>query len=549
MNHPDPIHIGRYEIVTLLGEGRITRDYLAVNRGRIGFNKLVVVKHVRPELAWDREFLTMFADDARIAARLNHPNVAQTYEVTEDGGQYLLAMEYLEGQTLADLLRRMGRANMPLEEHLWMLTRVLVGLHYAHELCDYDGTPLGVVHRDLSPSNVFITYHGDVKLLDFGIAKAAGDISGIRKGTANERIGYSAPEHFFGEDVDRRADIYSVGVMLWEALARKRRKLGDTPAASLRALMAGQASKIRDVDPEIPSRLAEICDRAIALDPLDRYGSAAEFLTNLEGYLEKYMRPVDRREVEALMGTYFSADRLEMTKRLEGKIGTLRAASTSEPPVSSVSSSRAPTVIDISGQKEESSESIPDFRPWWSHGKPRLMAASAVLVLAIVAVVSRVERPSPGATGAAMPSAAPDVVEASPSAAASSDNQPSAESETVRFSVKVEPVSATLVFDGKKLPTNPFQTDPLRDSRSHVLRMSAPGFFPVERTVNFLHDVNLVISLRPTPTPRTLKQADDSDIPSGARTEPKEVEPGADLQHQEAPRTGRHIDETDPYGR
>jgi serine/threonine-protein kinase len=303
----------------MLGQGGMARVYLAVNRGPIGFGKLVVVKQVRPELASDREFLATFFDEARMAGRLNHPNVVETYEVIEDTGQYLVAMEYLEGQTLSDLLRRVGRANMPLEEHLWILTQVLIGLHYAHELCNYDGTPLGVVHRDVSPSNVFITYNGGVKLLDFGIARSAGALSAAEKGVVKGTIGYGAPEQFFGEHVDRRADIFSVGIMLLEALARTRSKLADAPAASFQALIGGQQSEIHDIHPEISSRLAEICDRAIALDPLDRYGSAAEFLTHLEGYLENHMRGVERHEVAALMAQYFKADRLEMTRRIEGR--------------------------------------------------------------------------------------------------------------------------------------------------------------------------------------------------------------------------------------
>jgi hypothetical protein len=133
----------------------------------------------------------------------------------------------------------------------------------------------------------------------------------------------------------------------------------------------------------------------------------------------------------------------------------------------------------------------------------------------------------------------------------SGDSERSEQSETVRFSVKAEPGSAIVLLDGKKLATNPFQADPLRDSRSHLLRISAPGFFPVERNIDFSRDLNLIISLRgmPPSPPRTSKRADDSDVASSPRAEPKEVEPGADLQRQEAPRTGRRIDEQDPYSR
>src|SRR4051794_6498171 len=246
MNPTIATRIGRYEFVTLLGEGGMARVYLAVSRGPVGFNKLVVVKQVRPELAWDRDFLNMFFDEARIAARLNHPNVISTHEVVEENGQYLLAMEYLEGHTLGEILQRLGLAQMPLEQHLWILTQVLAGLQYGHELRDYDGSPLGIVHRDVSPPNVFVTYNGEVKLLDFGIAKAAGAVTSTHKGTVKGKLGYGAPEQFLSKPVDARTDVYAVGVMLWEALAGKRRKNAETAATTWEARIAGLEPKIRE---------------------------------------------------------------------------------------------------------------------------------------------------------------------------------------------------------------------------------------------------------------------------------------------------------------
>jgi serine/threonine-protein kinase len=548
--------IGRYEIITMLGEGGMARVYLAASRGPIGFSKLVVVKQVRPELAWDREFLTMFFDEARLAARLNHPNVVQTYEVIEDTGHYLLAMEYLEGQTLSDTLRRMGRANVPLEEHLFILTQILGGLQYAHELCDYDGTPLGVVHRDVSPSNVFITYNGEVKLLDFGIAKAAGAISATQKGMVKGKIGYGAPEQFMGEQVDRRADIFSVGIMLWEALARKRRKLADTPAASFQALLGGHQPKIRDIDPDVPPRLAEICDRAVATDPNERYGSALDMLADLEAYVDRHMRRVERREIAVLMSRYFNGDRQDMRKRIEERLGVLRTDASPESPVASVSSSRAPTVVDLLRQRlSTGAPSSPDFKPAWLAAltqDKRIMigAAAAFGLVAAMAVGSRMKA-RPSAPAAPPAAAAEQVVQLRPVpvTSGSDDKKPA---ETIRFSVKAEPASATLLLDGKKLSGNPFQADPSRDSRAHLLRVSAPGYFPVERSVNFSRDLNLIISLRPVPPAppaRISKRADDSEPAPAPRAEPKELEPGADLQKQDAPRAGRRIDEKDPYGR
>src|SRR3954452_21553827 len=292
MTQAAPTRIGRYQLVGLLGEGGMARVYLAFARGPVGFDKLVVVKQVRPELAWDQDFVTMFFDEARIAARLQHPNVIHTYEVVEEAGQYHLVMEYLEGQTLTDIFKKVGRTHMPLEDHLWILTQVLAGLQYAHELSDYDGTPLGLVHRDVSPSNVFVTYNGEVKLLDFGIAKAAGAISATHKGTMKGKLGYGAPEQLVGASVDARSDIYSVGVLLWEALGQRRRKLADTTAGILQARMSGVEPKIRQVVPDVPPVLADICDRAMGADPRRRYATAADLQHALEHYLERSPRRV-----------------------------------------------------------------------------------------------------------------------------------------------------------------------------------------------------------------------------------------------------------------
>jgi serine/threonine protein kinase len=276
VNQAGATRIGRYEILTLLGEGGMARVYLALSRGPVGFNKLVVVKQVRPELAWDQDFVTMFFDEARIASRLNHPNIVSTYEVVEEAGQYLLAMEFLEGQTLGEILSRLGRAQMPLDQHLWIICQVLAGLHYGHELADYDGSPLGIVHRDVSPSNVFVTYNGEVKLLDFGIAKSAGAATATQKGTVKGKIGYGAPEQFLARPVDARADVYAVGVMLWEALSGKRRKQAETPAAAYEARVSGAEPKIREVKPDVPVRLADICDRATATEPAARFATALQ---------------------------------------------------------------------------------------------------------------------------------------------------------------------------------------------------------------------------------------------------------------------------------
>jgi serine/threonine-protein kinase len=165
---------GRYRPIATLGEGGMARVLLTVSSGPAGVRKLLVVKQIRPELAHDTEFVAMFLDEARLAARLSHPNVIHTYEVGIDEAGPFIVMEYLDGQSMQALIAKVKRANIPLGVHLRILTKVLAGLHYAHELKDYNGTPLHVVHRDVSPQNVFIGYDGYVKVVDFGVAKVAG---------------------------------------------------------------------------------------------------------------------------------------------------------------------------------------------------------------------------------------------------------------------------------------------------------------------------------------------------------------------------------------
>src|SRR6185437_1077783 len=191
--------LGKYRLIAELGHGGMAEVYLAVVRGPAGFNKLVVIKQIRPQLAEDPEFLGMFLDEARLAARLSHPNVVQTNEVGQEGNRYFIAMEYLEGQPLNRILHRLQKSGgLPLGLHIKILSDVLAGLHHAHELADYDGTALEVVHRDVTPHNVFVTYEGQVKVVDFGIAKAAGRAGETRHGVIKGKAPYMAPEQAAG---------------------------------------------------------------------------------------------------------------------------------------------------------------------------------------------------------------------------------------------------------------------------------------------------------------------------------------------------------------
>src|SRR5262245_22043168 len=213
----------KYRLLAELGHGGMADVYLAVTQGMQDFTKLAVVKRLRSHLAEDSDFLAMFMQEARIAARLNHPNVVHTFDVGHDGQFHFMAMEFLEGHPYSAILNRAGREHLDLALQIRILIDVLEGLHYAHELCDFDGKPLGLVHRDISPQNVFVTYDGQVKVLDFGIAKALDSAVETRTGVVKGKLSYMSPQQALANTIDRRADLYSVGVLLWEAVAQRRR--------------------------------------------------------------------------------------------------------------------------------------------------------------------------------------------------------------------------------------------------------------------------------------------------------------------------------------
>ncbi len=320
--------VGKYRIIALLGQGGMASVFLSVVPGLMGVNKLLVVKLLREELSQDEDFLAMFLNEARLAMRLNHANVVQTYEVGVEGRHHFLAMDYLDGQPLHAVLRRAwGRSITRLDVLARILAETLAGLHYAHTLRDFDDTKLHVVHRDVSPQNVFVTYDGQVKVVDFGIAKAAGAAGTTQSGVFKGKLAYVAPEQASGDPVDARADVFAVGVMLWEAIAGRRLALGDSQSAMLSRRLSGTEPRIREVVPDVDAEIADICDRAMAHRASDRFATAEDFRVALEGYLARTSPRVGAREVGQFMDELFVPERLQMRlvideqmKRLQRKM-------------------------------------------------------------------------------------------------------------------------------------------------------------------------------------------------------------------------------------
>ncbi|HMA97476.1 MAG TPA: serine/threonine-protein kinase, partial [Polyangiaceae bacterium] len=324
-----PAIIGRYEIVCKLGVGGMADVFLAHQPGPFSASKLVVIKQLRPGVLEDDQFIHMFADESRIAVRLNHPNVIHTYEVVAEGSDYYLTLEFLDGKSWYQVLNRVTRERLPLDLHVWVLTQVLSGLQYAHELKDFDGTPLGIVHRDVSPSNVFVTYGGEVKLLDFGIAKSASAIASTRDGIIKGKLGYAAPEQCLSQSIDGRTDVFAVGVMLWEAIARRRRSTGETESGTYQARIQGTEPSIDQVCSDAPKALVAACNKALARTPEQRFQSAVEFRQALEDYLRGTGWVGGSERLGQFMHENFQDDFVAMRQRIDEHLGSSARSLTS----------------------------------------------------------------------------------------------------------------------------------------------------------------------------------------------------------------------------
>jgi serine/threonine-protein kinase len=312
--------LGDYRLIATLGRGGMAEVFLAVRHGHGGFTKLVVIKRLRPdlvELGEAARYRTLILDEARLAARLHHPGIVQTYEVHADAGAPYLAMEYLDGQPLSQVFSAAHRARVrvPDELVLKVIGDVLAALDYAHELRDYGGAPLAVVHRDVSPQNLFWTYDGDLKLMDFGVAKFATGSSRTEAGMVKGKLTYMAPEQARGQPVDRRADLFAVGIILWELLAGRRLLRADNDAASLQKLLFEPFPALDQVRPDVDPAIAAICARALDRDPALRYQTAAAMRAELERV--PGARAARREDLAAFVAPLFVAERRDIAALID----------------------------------------------------------------------------------------------------------------------------------------------------------------------------------------------------------------------------------------
>ncbi|HEU4734524.1 MAG TPA: protein kinase [Kofleriaceae bacterium] len=280
------MRIGRYEVISHLATGGMAQIYLARQSGLGSFERHVVLKTILRERATDQRFVTMFLDEARLAATLNHQNVAQVYEVDQADGAYFMAMEYVHGENTRAILETTIRRGwtIPLELAVMIISGAAAGLHHAHERRGKNGQPLNIVHRDVSPANIMVGYDGSVKVLDFGIAKAEERATKTIGGTIKGKYGYMSPEQCKGKPIDRRSDIFALGIVLYELTTLRRAFKGNDDFETMKRIVAGDLVLPTTLVPGFPRELEAIILTALAGDPAARFQSAQELIEALDAF-------------------------------------------------------------------------------------------------------------------------------------------------------------------------------------------------------------------------------------------------------------------------
>jgi serine/threonine-protein kinase len=501
---------------------------------------------------------------------MNHPNVVQTYEIGQEGDRYFIAMEYLDGQPYSRVLSRM-RAHVPLAMHLRVIADMLTGLHHAHELRDFDGTPLNVVHRDVTPQNVFVTYDGSIKVVDFGIAKALDASAQTRTGVVKGKVAYMSPEQVRGDRLDRRADIFAAGVMLFEAIAGRRMWEELPDVTVVHELMYDRVPNIFSAVPNVPPALARICQLALSPRREERYPTALDMHRDIENFLAQSGLRASARDVGELIAPAFENERQRVRSVIESQLrdvrwtGVLpRATSQGLPaigaPVSgpyqaqdlhpSLASSSGSVIVPehpITSPSARVPVAMPppgpiSFAPTAGgaavpvpsgHAAPQrsflvptivaVVASIAVVGLGIKLLVRSDPPPAPAASASAEPKdAAPDAV---------------------KLTVRAKPAEARIYLDGVLLSAGPFEGKVLRSPKPRVVRVEAEHYLPKQEEIALTSDLVLSFDL----------EKDDKAQPASTTRPAAGTTPGGGRPAPDGPANGsktrpKHdIDSDSPY--
>ncbi len=384
-----PKLVGRYALFDEIACGGMAAVHVGRLVGPVGFSRTVAIKRLHPQFAKDPEFVTMFLDEARLAARVRHPNVVPTLDVVASQGELFLVMEYVQGESFARLLHvsKSNAQRIPRDIVCAVVAAVLHGLHAAHEAKSERGEPLGIVHRDVSPQNILVGVDGIARVLDFGIAKAAGRAQVTREGQVRGKMAYIAPEQLQHGSANRKADVYAAAVVLWEALTGERLFLSDSEAATIARVLTGDVALPSSLAPDISPELDAVVMRGLARDPATRYETARDMARALEACSAPTTATRIGEWVEMTAGTALAV-RARIVSEVE-QIEEFPAAEASSRPPRILASSEEPTVAEVLGDRRSGVEPMPGF-----HGKGdthrsrqrRVVIATALLAFLVGAL-------------------------------------------------------------------------------------------------------------------------------------------------------------------
>lgn len=496
------IPFGRYQLLKKIASGGMGQVLLA-KKGEDDFEKIVVIKRILPHLVEDEEFFTMFKDEAKITMRLDHPNIARINEFGVENGVHFIEMEYVAGEDVRRIEKRAAATGrgIPIGVIIRVIADAAAGLDFAHKAKDAKGSPLNLVHRDVSPQNVLVGFDGSVKLIDFGVAKAAGRAQHTATGILKGKFPYMSPEQAEGHDLDGRSDIFALGIVLWEQLTGRRLFKADNDLATQRLVRACQVPAPSAVEPSVPVGLDAITLKALARDPKDRYADAASLRNDLEAFALREGIPHSAAVLSGFMQELY-AERIarEADPRFYEEDSGL-----TDLDVGGLSRPAAPgaTVVDKRKQPDAGDgqtrllsprTQVLDGAPRPASPLPKVLAAVAVVALlgggVLFATRPREQPVEPTPVVVDLPKTPVPPVDPTP---------PPPPPAPLVVRIESEPPGAKVELAGALVGQTPFEARVERAKLPLALRVSAEGYEPAEASLTDMTGSSLSLSLRKKP--------------------------------------------------